>query len=663
MHDDRQLLAAAAARKRGDDLADRFAHIAKGRMGADLEIGRQLQRKQEISPGRGLQPSLVGGARPPGDEALTAGPYPAGVFGQGVGNPVIAIARVTHPAKHQRQVIGDVEDGDQPERRVKPRRQIGRRKFLGQRADRRRLAREARIGRHAVAFEGDPVGPDIAEIGRGDGDAAGPRLFRRDHVIGPAIAVQHQIGDLMRLQHLADKAAPRVEMAAEMGRRQAPEQLVAEMQVDPVHAMAAGDQGAAQPVEEIGDRPLQKQEGAPLAGGGKPALCGRCVDLVTVHSPRPPDLGRIEGGDAGSRAPALAPETEAFQEVDGLPVQERLAQPERVDRPRVEPGPRQERVAPAKGPDLDAGRRLRARPAGVEAEGVGDDQRVGRRRDMQRLGQPEFGQLGRRDRPGQALLRLAVGVMRLPARPDAHPPLPQETLWRQAMRARDIDERHRVGSDVGQEQPGLDGRVKGVGVELALRVGRTFDRAAQHRLQIDHRRRRRGPGIADQVAVFRHVQQAARRRHPVEHGRIERDVAGDGIALGHLARDYGLTQISIEIAQLSEKARSRKLSLEEMQGGCFSISNLGGIGGTSFTPIVNAPEVAILGISRARMEPVYERGRGAASSDDAGQFVPRLMLPLSLSYDHRVIDGADGIRFLRWVAEALEQPFLLALSG
>jgi pyruvate dehydrogenase E2 component (dihydrolipoamide acetyltransferase) len=116
-----------------------------------------------------------------------------------------------------------------------------------------------------------------------------------------------------------------------------------------------------------------------------------------------------------------------------------------------------------------------------------------------------------------------------------------------------------------------------------------------------------------------------------------------------------IVQLSVELAQLSEKARTRKISLEEMQGGCFSISNLGGIGGTYFTPIVNAPEVAILGISRARMEPVYEK--------DSGQFAPRFMLPLSLSYDHRVIDGADGIRFLRWVAEALEQPFLLSLQG
>jgi pyruvate dehydrogenase E2 component (dihydrolipoamide acetyltransferase) len=114
-----------------------------------------------------------------------------------------------------------------------------------------------------------------------------------------------------------------------------------------------------------------------------------------------------------------------------------------------------------------------------------------------------------------------------------------------------------------------------------------------------------------------------------------------------------IMQVAIELPQLAEKARSRKIALEEMQGACFSISNLGGIGGSFFTPIVNAPEVAILGISRARTEPVYRDG----------QFVPRLMLPLSLSYDHRAIDGADGARFLRWIIEALEQPFVLALHG
>jgi len=119
------------------------------------------------------------------------------------------------------------------------------------------------------------------------------------------------------------------------------------------------------------------------------------------------------------------------------------------------------------------------------------------------------------------------------------------------------------------------------------------------------------------------------------------------------ADQKNIIQISTELSQLSEKARNRKISLEEMQGGTFSISNLGGIGGTYFTPIVNAPEVAILGISRGRIEPVYEDG----------QFVPRLMLPLALSYDHRAIDGADGVRFLRWIVQAIEEPFVLALQG
>ena len=113
----------------------------------------------------------------------------------------------------------------------------------------------------------------------------------------------------------------------------------------------------------------------------------------------------------------------------------------------------------------------------------------------------------------------------------------------------------------------------------------------------------------------------------------------------------GIVELSVELAKASEKARAGKLSLDEMSGGVITITNLGGIGGTSFTPIVNWPEVAILGISRGSYEPVW----------DGSSFEPRLMLPLSLSYDHRVIDGADAARFLRWVAEAFEQPFVLAL--
>ena len=117
------------------------------------------------------------------------------------------------------------------------------------------------------------------------------------------------------------------------------------------------------------------------------------------------------------------------------------------------------------------------------------------------------------------------------------------------------------------------------------------------------------------------------------------------------ADTQGIFELAADLAKASEKARAGKLSLDDMQGGSFTITNLGGIGGTSFTPIVNWPEVAILGISRATQEPVFS----------GSQFEPRLMLPLSLSYDHRVIDGADAARFLRWVADAFEQPFVLAL--
>jgi pyruvate dehydrogenase E2 component (dihydrolipoamide acetyltransferase) len=114
-----------------------------------------------------------------------------------------------------------------------------------------------------------------------------------------------------------------------------------------------------------------------------------------------------------------------------------------------------------------------------------------------------------------------------------------------------------------------------------------------------------------------------------------------------------IVELAVELSQLSQKARDKKITLADMEGGTFTITNLGGIGGTAFTPIVNHPEVAILGLSRSRMEPEWI----------SGKFEPRLILPLSLSYDHRLIDGADAARFLRWVAEAFEQPFLLSVQG
>jgi pyruvate dehydrogenase E2 component (dihydrolipoamide acetyltransferase) len=105
----------------------------------------------------------------------------------------------------------------------------------------------------------------------------------------------------------------------------------------------------------------------------------------------------------------------------------------------------------------------------------------------------------------------------------------------------------------------------------------------------------------------------------------------------------GLLDLAKELAEISKKAREKKISAAEMQGGCFTISSLGGIGGTAFTPIVNLPEVAILGVSRSSLKPVWQNDK----------FEPRLMLPLSLSYDHRVIDGAEGARFIMHLSDCL----------
>jgi pyruvate dehydrogenase E2 component (dihydrolipoamide acetyltransferase) len=117
----------------------------------------------------------------------------------------------------------------------------------------------------------------------------------------------------------------------------------------------------------------------------------------------------------------------------------------------------------------------------------------------------------------------------------------------------------------------------------------------------------------------------------------------------------GVIALAVELGEIAAKARDRKLTPEEMQGASFTISNLGGIGGTGFTPIVNWPEVAIMGVSRSGLEPVWNAEKGA--------FEPRLIMPFSLTYDHRLIDGADAARFCRFVAEMLEDPFLLGFEG
>lgn len=119
------------------------------------------------------------------------------------------------------------------------------------------------------------------------------------------------------------------------------------------------------------------------------------------------------------------------------------------------------------------------------------------------------------------------------------------------------------------------------------------------------------------------------------------------------ADQKSILQLAVDLHGMAEKARARKLALDDVQGASFTITNLGGIGGTNFTPIINAPEVAILAVSRGRTTPVYADG----------DWESRQMLPLGLSYDHRLIDGADAARFVRYLVEALEQPKRLALAG
>ncbi len=123
---------------------------------------------------------------------------------------------------------------------------------------------------------------------------------------------------------------------------------------------------------------------------------------------------------------------------------------------------------------------------------------------------------------------------------------------------------------------------------------------------------------------------------------VLRDVDGKGLAV-----------LATELNATAGKTRDGKIAPADLEGGTFTISNLGGIGGVAFSPIVYTPQVAILGVSQSSMQPVW----------DGREFQPRLILPLSLSYDHRVIDGADGARFLRWICRALEQPLLLQVEG
>ena len=173
------------------------------------------------------------------------------------------------------------------------------------------------------------------------------------------------------------------------------------------------------------------------------------------------------------------------------------------------------------------------------------------------------------------------------------------------------------------------------------------------------------------TAILLHVLAGALKRFPLLNASV--DMAGNriiykkyvhiGVAVDtergllvpviHDADHKNIIELAKALAEVSEAARNRNIKPELMQGATFTITNLGGIGGVAFSPIVNPPQVAILGVSRSSTRPVWRDGR----------IEPRQILPLALSYDHRIIDGADAARFMRWVCEALEEPFLLDLEG
>jgi pyruvate dehydrogenase E2 component (dihydrolipoamide acetyltransferase) len=173
------------------------------------------------------------------------------------------------------------------------------------------------------------------------------------------------------------------------------------------------------------------------------------------------------------------------------------------------------------------------------------------------------------------------------------------------------------------------------------------------------------------TAILLHVLAGALKRFPLLNASV--DMAGNriiykqyvhiGVAVDtergllvpviHDADRKNIIELARTLNAVSEAARNRNIKPELMQGATFTITNLGGIGGVAFSPIVNPPQVAILGVSRSSTRPVWRDGR----------VEPRQILPLALSYDHRIIDGADAARFMRWVCEALEEPFLLDLEG
>lgn len=379
-----------------------------------------------------------------------------------------------------------------------------------------------------------------------------------------------------------------------------------------------------------------------------PSDVGGVVAAVHVKSGQEIGIGQLlltlEEAGAAETATAGAPAAQA-PEADGKPAAPaEPAKPAAEEPAKPGPAPAPEPAAPGEAAAAAPSVRRFARELGVEVADV--------------AGSGPAGRVTLED--VKTHVRAGAGS-RGPAAPAAAP-LPDFSKWGPVQREKMSNVRRATARNMAQSWP-------------TIPMVTQFDKAdiselEQLRQQFGKRVEAAG-GKLTPTAVILKVVAAALKRFPQFNASV--DMASEEIVYKQYVHvgvavdtDRGLLvpvlrdvdqknviQLAVELGQIAQKARDRKLGLEDMQGGCFTISNLGGIGGAGFTPLVNGPEVAILGVSRGSVEPVWVDG----------QWQPRQLLPLSLTYDHRLIDGADGARFLRWVCEALEKPFLLMLEG
>ena len=412
----------------------------------------------------------------------------------------------------------------------------------------------------------------------------------------------------------------------------------------------ARPEAKAEPKKEGGDRPKAQPEGAPEEGGmsqaATPERGNESGGAEDAKEDREGDRDGVAEPPRSQRPAARLPEDEV-DEVEAAPRQQKRGEVVDISRgPRAAQAPAQEGPAPPAAPSV---RRI-ARELGVDIRQV--------------TGSGPAGRITVDDVQGFVRQALASGSSGggapAPAGVPSAQPLPDFSKWGEIERKPISNIRRKTAEHLGHAWnviPHVTQYDKAditTLEELRKKYSPMAERAGG-KLTVTAIALKILAGAVRKFPQFASSMDAARGQLIYKKfSHIGVAVDTDRGLLVAVIRDVaskGIIDLSVELAKVSEKARAGKLTLDEMSGGVMTISNLGGIGGHGFTPIVNWPEVAILGISRGTHEPVW----------DGAQFQPRMMLPLSLSYDHRVIDGADAARFLRWVADAFEQPFVLAL--